>query len=90
MLGQPLQHEHSLADLLARPGVSYVIVEELASIERPDAAVSRETLCGELGEPMAAAVIEQAEITLRYAGYIEKQHAEVDRTASPRAPALAG
>jgi tRNA uridine 5-carboxymethylaminomethyl modification enzyme len=82
ILGKPLQHEHSLAELLTRPGVTFGMVEELASIGRPDAAVSRETLCGELGETMAAAVVEQAEITLRYAGYIDKQHAEVDRAAS--------
>jgi len=90
LLGQPLQHEHSLAELMTRPGVGYDLVDELAVIGRPGAVVSRETLVAELGEPLATAVIEQAEITLRYAGYIDKQHAEVDRAASMEHLALPG
>ena len=82
ILGRPLQHEHSLAELLARPGVTLDMVEDLASIARPQAPVSRETRRGDLDIATSAAVTEQAEITLRYAGYIDKQHAEVDRTAS--------
>jgi tRNA uridine 5-carboxymethylaminomethyl modification enzyme len=38
-------------------------------------------LRGELGRELADAVIEQAEISLRYAGYIAKQQAEVERAA---------
>ena len=82
ILGKPLQHEHSLADLLKRPGVTFDGVEELAKIAFPEGFVSRETLRQELGDAMTAAVIEQAEISLRYAGYIGKQQAEVDRAAS--------
>jgi tRNA uridine 5-carboxymethylaminomethyl modification enzyme len=82
ILGQPLQREYSLADLLARPGVTFEMVEELASMAHHGMAVSRETLRAELGESVATAVIEQTEIVLRYAGYIDKQHAEVDRNAA--------
>ena len=82
LLGRALEHEHSLADLLRRPGVRFDDVQELATIACPDKAVSRETLRAELGDPLASAVIEQVETTLRYAGYIDKQHVEVDRAAS--------
>jgi tRNA uridine 5-carboxymethylaminomethyl modification enzyme len=58
------------------------MVEELASMAHHGMAVSRETLRAELGESVATAVIEQTEIALRYAGYIDKQHAEVDRAAA--------
>lgn len=47
--------------------------------------VSRETqrarLQAELGASMADDVIEQVEISVKYAGYIHKQNAEVDRAA---------
>jgi tRNA uridine 5-carboxymethylaminomethyl modification enzyme len=41
--------------------------------------VSRETLRADYGLAEADAVIEQAEITIRYAGYIAKQNDEVER-----------
>ena len=82
LLGKELEHEHSLADLLRRPGVGFDAVAEIASIARPGAiAVSRETLLAELGAPLGAAVIEQLEIATKYAGYIDKQVEEVGRAA---------
>ncbi len=80
LLGKALQHEHSLADLLRRPGLGFDEVAEIVSIARPDApVVSRETLVAELGAPLAGAVIEQLEVTIKYAGYIDKQLEEVER-----------
>ena len=80
LLGKGLEHEHSLADLLRRPGVDFDIVEELASVAgRGDAGVSRETLQQELGALEADTLIEQLEIQLKYAGYIDKQADEVAR-----------
>ena len=80
LLGKVLEHEHSLADLLRRPGVGFDQVAEIASIARPEApAVSRETLAAELGAPLAGAVIEQFEVAIKYAGYIDKQLEEVQR-----------
>ena len=80
LLGKGLEHEHSLADLLRRPGVDFDIVEELASVAgRRDAGVSRETLQQELGALEADTLIEQLEIQLKYAGYIDKQADEVAR-----------
>jgi tRNA uridine 5-carboxymethylaminomethyl modification enzyme len=49
------------------------------SIARPDAIVSRETLREELGTQLADAVIEQVQISIKYAGYIDKQNRDVDR-----------
>ncbi len=43
--------------------------------------VSRSRLQAELGEALADAVIEQIEISIKYAGYIDKQNDEVERAA---------
>jgi len=82
LLGKALEHEHSLLDLLRRPGIGFDAVAEVAAIARPEAAVSRETLRAELGAELADAVIEQVEIATRYAGYIDKQQDEVARAAA--------
>jgi tRNA uridine 5-carboxymethylaminomethyl modification enzyme len=82
LLGKALEREYSLADLLRRPGVGFDTVGELAAIAAHPAAVSRETLRAEYGEREADAVIEQAEIAIKYAGYIDKQNDEVDRASA--------
>jgi tRNA uridine 5-carboxymethylaminomethyl modification enzyme len=86
LLGKALEHEHSLADLLRRPGVGFDAVAEVAVISKPGnpgwAGVSRGTLEAELGVPLATAVIEQLEIATKYAGYINKQADEVERAAA--------
>jgi len=76
VLGKPLTHEHSLADLLRRPDVSYKLLmslddgrfasSEIASLDD----VSRET------------VVEQLDIAAKYSGYIGRQQEEVRRAAS--------
>jgi len=82
LLGKALEHEHSLADLLRRPGIGFDVVAEIASIARPHAlAVTRESLISELGAPLGVAVVEQLEIAIKYAGYIDKQIEEVERAA---------
>ncbi|MCU0970188.1 MAG: hypothetical protein MUF03_15515, partial [Rubrivivax sp.] len=96
LLGKALEHEHSLADLLRRPGVGYdeaAQAEAIATAASASAAgpgsvgaaaglVSRETRRAEWGQREADAVIEQCEIALKYAGYIEKQQDEVQRAAA--------
>ncbi len=82
LVGKALEHEHTLTDLLRRPGVGFDAVAEVARIAKPDAGVSRETLVAELGQPLAAAVIEQLEVATKYAGYIDKQVEEVERAAA--------
>jgi tRNA uridine 5-carboxymethylaminomethyl modification enzyme len=80
-VGKALEHEYSLAELLRRPGVDFNALEAVAALARPEAGVSRETLVAELGEVLAAAVIEQMEISIKYAGYIDNQIDEVQRAA---------
>jgi tRNA uridine 5-carboxymethylaminomethyl modification enzyme len=81
LFGKALEHEYNLADLLRRPGVGFDQVAEAARIAGLPDRVSRETLRAELGTREADAVIEQAEIGIRYAGYIDKQNDEVERAA---------
>jgi tRNA uridine 5-carboxymethylaminomethyl modification enzyme len=81
LLGKAIEREYTLADLLRRPGVTFDTVAEIASIAKPEADVSRETLRQELGAELADAVTEQAEISIKYAGYIGKQVEEVERSA---------
>ena len=88
LLGKPLEHEHSLLELLRRPGVGFDAVAEIAALARPEAGVSRETLVAELGMQLGDAVVEQVEIATRYAGYIDKQHEEVARAAHYESLAL--
>jgi tRNA uridine 5-carboxymethylaminomethyl modification enzyme len=76
VLGKQMEHEHSLADLLRRPDVSYGKLMSLMEGVHATAEVSRETL-GELLEP----VVEQIEIASKYAGYIERQKDEIERAA---------
>ena len=64
VLGQALDRERSLADLLRRPGVTYASLHELEGA----------------GMPVAdAAVAEQVEVATKYAGYIDRQQTEVAR-----------
>jgi tRNA uridine 5-carboxymethylaminomethyl modification enzyme len=64
VLGAPIEREHSLADLLRRPKVSYAALMTL-----PGA-----------GEGVADPVVaEQVEISARYSGYIDRQREEIAR-----------
>ena len=66
-LGQPMEREYSLFDLLRRPNVSY---DSLKSWLRDSSAAV---------DPQ---VSEQVEISAKYAGYIERQKIEVERQAA--------
>ena len=81
LLGKAIEHEYNLADLLRRPGVDFDGVLAVAAAAGVRAAVSRETLAAELGEALAATVVEQVEIASKYAGYIGKQVDDVARAA---------
>jgi tRNA uridine 5-carboxymethylaminomethyl modification enzyme len=64
VLGQAIEREYALTDLLRRPGVRYA---DLMSL--PGA-----------GEPVAdSAVAEQVEIATKYEGYIDRQRDEISR-----------
>lgn len=81
LVGKALEREYNLADLLRRPGVNFAAVEQVAALAKPEAGVSRETLVQQLGTDLADNVIEQMEVLIKYAGYIEKQVGEVERAA---------
>ena len=81
LVGKALEREYNLADLLRRPGVGFDTVAEVAAIAKPEAHVSRETLIAELGAELADLVAEQVEISVKYAGYINKQVDDVARAA---------
>ena len=56
----------------------------------PELAVSRETLRAELGESLADAVIEQVQIGIKYAGYIDKAERGSRARRRLREPQAAG
>ncbi|MEP6739368.1 MAG: tRNA uridine-5-carboxymethylaminomethyl(34) synthesis enzyme MnmG [Caldimonas sp.] len=82
-----LTRDHSLLDLLRRPGAGFDEVAAWRNALGHD-AVSRGTLRAELGRQLADQVIEQIETATRYAGYIEKQHEDVERAARADAASL--
>jgi len=64
VLGQPLEREYALTDLLRRPNVTYASLHALPGV----------------GEPVAdPRVAEQVEVSVKYAGYIDRQRDEVAR-----------
>ena len=63
ILGQPIQREHTLADLLRRPKVRYA---DLLAIDS----------AGGVSDPRVA---EQVEIQHKYSGYIARQQVEIER-----------
>ena len=89
VLGKAIEREYTLADLLRRPDVNYAGLMSLANgkfanpeIATQPADVSRETLNeNSLPAALLKSVIEQLEITAKYAGYIELQKVEVERAA---------
>ena len=81
LLGKPVEHEYTLADLLRRPELNFDAVSTVAHTAGVDQLVSRETLTEELGPNLTDSVIEQIEISVKYAGYIDKQREEVERSA---------
>jgi len=73
VIGQPMEREYSLFDLLRRPDVTY--------------ARLRAWMPENAAEP-GTAVAEQVEIAAKYAGYIERQKDEVERQLAQEQLAL--
>jgi tRNA uridine 5-carboxymethylaminomethyl modification enzyme len=73
LLGKPIDHEYSLADLLRRPGVSYDGVCAL----REGACAAPDTLADD--DVLLAQIKEQIEIGIKYQGYIDRQADEIER-----------
>ena len=89
VLGKAIEREYNFADLLRRPDVNYAGLMSLGEGKyiNPDipcdaTGVSRETTSPTaLSADLAKSVIEQIEITAKYAGYIDLQKVEVERAA---------
>jgi tRNA uridine 5-carboxymethylaminomethyl modification enzyme len=77
VLGTSIEREYNLADLLRRPDVTYAGLMSLNTGSYATADMAPEAL-GSLW----ASVVEQIEIGAKYAGYIERQKDEVERTAA--------
>ncbi|MDR5829827.1 tRNA uridine-5-carboxymethylaminomethyl(34) synthesis enzyme MnmG [Caballeronia sp. LP006] len=76
LLGKPIDHEYSLADLLRRPGVSYDGVCALRNGE----CGSAESLADD--PVLLAQIKEQIEIGVKYQGYIDRQADEIVRNGA--------
>ncbi len=70
IVGQAIEREYSLADLLRRPNVAYDTLMSMTGVDG-------QALAGPGVDD--AAVREQVEIQLKYAGYIERQSKEIER-----------
>ena len=69
VLGKPIEREYALTDLLRRPNVSYKQLMTLTSVDGR-----------RFDQPeLEAAVADQVEIQVKYAGYIDRQAKEVER-----------
>ena len=93
VLGKAIEHEYNLADLLRRPNVGYAALMSLdgGRYGNPDLPVATDVPRGTGGsgglaaslaqDVFVAAVVEQVEIAVKYAGYIDRQNDEVERAA---------
>ncbi len=70
VLGQGLERDYALVDLLGRPGVGYASLMSLPGAGAP------------VADPEVAA---QVEVATKYAGYIERQNEEIARHAGQEA-----
>ncbi|MFM0137021.1 tRNA uridine-5-carboxymethylaminomethyl(34) synthesis enzyme MnmG [Caballeronia grimmiae] len=76
LLGKPIDHEYSLAELLRRPGVSYDGVCALRDGQcGPDAPLADDPV-------LLAQIKEQIEIGVKYQGYIDRQADEIVRNGA--------
>ncbi|KND57081.1 tRNA uridine 5-carboxymethylaminomethyl modification enzyme GidA [Candidatus Burkholderia verschuerenii] len=76
LLGKPIDHEYSLAELLRRPGVSYDGICGLKAGEcAPEAPLSDDPV-------LLAQIKEQIEIGVKYQGYIDRQADEIVRNGA--------
>ena len=73
VLGKAIEREYNLADLLRRPDVNYAALMSMDGGKYVNEEIAQLEAC--------KSVIEQIEITAKYAGYIDLQKVEVERAA---------
>jgi tRNA uridine 5-carboxymethylaminomethyl modification enzyme len=88
VLGKAISHEHNLADLLRRPDVSYDSLMGLQTLGKDQSKdpAKEPVLAARFASPdvsreTAPEVVEQVEIAIKYAGYINGQRDEIARAA---------
>ena len=69
VIGQPIEREYRLSDLLRRPEVTYA---HLMTLRRPDGSLVSESAA-------APSIAAQVEIDLKYAGYVDRQRDDIVR-----------
>jgi tRNA uridine 5-carboxymethylaminomethyl modification enzyme len=72
VFGKALEHEYNLLELLRRPDVNYAALMSLESGKFADPELDASVI-------QDVTVVEQIEIVAKYAGYIDRQHAEVEK-----------
>ena len=73
LLGKPIDHEHSLAELLCRPGVNYKALMSLQNAAHaPALPLAKDKV-------VLRQIEEQVEICIKYQGYIDRQAGEIER-----------
>lgn len=78
VLGKSIEREYNLLDLLRRPDVNYAGLMSLEEGKYANPELAAEAAAS---DDMAKSVIEQIEITAKYAGYIDLQKTEVERAS---------
>jgi tRNA uridine 5-carboxymethylaminomethyl modification enzyme len=81
VLGKTLEHEHSLYELLRRPNVNYTALMSLDGGRLATPEFSLASDANIVDQEFVHAVVEQIDISAKYAGYITKQQEEVGRSA---------
>ncbi len=81
VLGKTIEREYNLADLLRRPDVSYAALMSLEQGKYANPELAAQMAASDDVTEMMKSVIEQIEITAKYAGYIDLQKVEVERAA---------
>ena len=80
VLGSALKQATPAAELLKRPGVDHASIVAIEAVGAPDLA--------HLNAETAEAVGEQVEVQAKYAGYITRQSAEIEKTRQHEATLL--
>jgi len=73
VLGQPMEREYTMADLLKRPKVTYEALQTLCSLDVTNVISDNEKSC--LNEQIK----EQVQILIKYEGYVRRQSEEIER-----------